>query len=442
MQDPQIIEADWTWTGARFEQGIQVVISTDGCIQHVGALDAKPTCKLSHQALLPGMINAHSHAFQRGLRGLGETFPDHRGSFWSWRESMYELVERLDPNTFRCLCERAFREMLAAGITTVGEFHYLHHADKASQDFQFDTILLEAARQVGIRLVLLNACYNAGGIGQALNGAQKRFATPTTDAYWRQMDRLAACLDPHTQTLGVAAHSIRAAKLDDIVSLHEEARRRGLVFHMHVEEQRREIDECMQAYGKPPMRTLLDRLEIGANFTAIHGTHTDPADLASFLKAGGNVCLCPLTEANLGDGIADVPGIRAANGNICAGTDSNARICMTEELRWLEYVQRLRREHRGVCVDDAGRVANALWRIATLNGARSLGLRTGKIEPGYLADFIAVDLATPSLAGWNAETLLAGFILGTGNEAVVGTCVGGRWVYGRNAMLPSLGVSR
>ncbi len=443
MQGTQIIEADWTWTDAGLAREVQVVVDPDGYIHHVGVLDFKPTHRLVDQALLPGMINAHSHAFQRGLRGLGETFSDRSGSFWGWRESMYELVEKLDPTAFRGLCVQAFQEMLAAGITTVGEFHYLHHArpDQASDDFAFDSIVLEAAREVGIRLVLLNTYYSGSGIGQALVGAQKRFATVSIDAFWEQMERLASQLDRPTQTLGVAAHSVRAAGLEDIASLYDEATRRGLVFHMHVEEQRKEIDDCVRAYNKPPMRVLLDRLSTGGNFTAVHCTHTDQADMKQFIEAGGNVCICPLTEANLGDGIADVPGIRAAGGRICIGTDSNTRQCMTEELRWLEYVQRLRHERRGVCVDKTGRVANALWQIATVNGARSLGLRAGKIEPGYLADLIAIDLTTPSLTGWDAATLLDCFIFGTSNEAIAGVCVGGRWSYSKGLPPPLAGDS-
>jgi len=427
MQTERVIEADWTWTGEEFERDVQILITPEGRIEHVGPIGERPTDRLIDQAILPGMVNAHSHAFQRGLRGCGETFPDGSGSFWTWREAMYAIVERIDADTMYRLSRQAFTEMLACGITTVGEFHYLHH-DGSGQGYKLDEPVLRAARDAGIRLVLLNVYYNTGGIGQPLSGVQKRFASASTDAYWEQTDKLAARLDPGMQTLGVAAHSIRAVEIDDIAALHRESIRRGMVFHMHVEEQWKEVEECMAVYGKRPMALLNDRLPINDRFTAVHGTHTDPEDMKRFAARSGLVCICPLTEGNLGDGIADVSGIVTAGGKICLGTDSNVRIGMAEELRWLEYVQRLRHETRGVCMDAAGSVARSLWNMATDDGAQSLGLRTGRIEPGYLGDFLVLDLTAPSLAGWTPETLLDSFIFGSGAEAVADVCIGGHWI--------------
>lgn len=426
MATEQFIEADWTWTGERFERDVQIIVSERGMIGHVGPLDARPTHRLTNRAILPGMINAHSHAFQRGLRGRGEKFPDGAGSFWSWREAMYALVESMNAETFYDLSRRAFEEMLAAGITTVGEFHYLHH-DTTCDGYAFDQLVLTAAADAGVRIVLLNAYYNTGGFSQPLAGGQRRFGSASPAIYWKQMDRLAAKLDSPTQSLGAVAHSIRAASLDDIVALHRESRQRGMVFHMHVEEQQQEIEQCRAAYGSAPMTLLNDRLDINDRFTAVHCTHTNPDEMQRFVASGGNVCLCPLTEANLGDGIADVAGICVAGGHICVGTDSNSRLCMTEELRWLEYVQRLKRESRGVCVDKIGSAGRALWQFATTDGARSLGLKTGRIEAGYDADFVVLDLSAPALAGWTPDSLLDAFIFGTGNEAIASTCVGGRW---------------
>lgn len=427
MGTEQIIQADWTWTGAAFEREVQIVVSGDGQVEHVGPSAVRPTHRLTNRAILPGMINAHSHGFQRGLRGRGETFPDAAGTFWTWREAMYTSVSEMDADKLYHLSHLAFCEMLTSGITTVGEFHYLHH-DATCTGYGLDEIVLKAARDAGIRLVLLNAYYNTGGIGKPAVGPQRRFGCASTEAYWAQMDRVADRLDPTTQTLGVAAHSIRAVTPDEVSALHRESTRRGMVFHMHVEEQRQEIEDCVAAYGKPPMALLNERLKIDDAFTAVHCTHTDPADMERFIAAGGNVCICPLTEANLGDGMADIPGIRTSGGPICIGTDSNSRLCMTEELRWLEYVQRLRLESRGVCVDETGSVAQALWDIATINGAQSLGIKGGRIAAGYLADFLVVDLTAPALSGWTADTLLDTLIFGTGNEAIVSTCVGGRWI--------------
>ncbi len=426
MINEQIIEADWTWTGEKFEPEVQVVVDDDGWIRHVGALGEKPTQRLSNQALLPGFVSAHSHAFQRGLRGLGETFPDGAGSFWTWREAMYQLVNEMTPDRMYSLCHQAFGEMLAAGITCVGEFHYLHH-DQSLEGFSLDEAVLRAAKDTGIRIALLQTYYHTGGINQPIEKTQRRFYTTSLDAFWKQVDRLTPLLDPATQSMGIAAHSIRAVSVADMKLLRAEAQRRDLVFHFHIEEQRQEIADCKAHCNTTPMRQLVDQVGVDDQCTAVHGTHTDDADMQAYGGAKGTVCLCPLTEANLGDGVPNLAGMLASGARICIGTDSNARLCMTEELRWLEYVQRLSTERRGCAINPAGQVSATLLEMATINGANSLGIETGLIEPGRWADFLAVDLNTAGLSGWTSETLLDAFILGTGNEAIVATCVGGHW---------------
>jgi formimidoylglutamate deiminase len=197
---------------------------------------------------------------------------------------------------------------------------------------------------------------------------------------------------------------------------------------MHVEEQQAEITACVDHYHKPPLTLLNELVQVTSRFTAVHCTHSAAADLDPYLEAGGNICICPLTEANLGDGLANVSRMLNHNGCVCLGTDSNARISMIEEMRWLEYGQRLAQQRRGVCVDDVGDVAPRLLDIATLNGARALGLRAGAIRRGAWADFAVVDLDCPGLSDCSDDTLLASLIFGTGNEAIVGVCVGGRWI--------------
>jgi formimidoylglutamate deiminase len=376
-------------------------------------------------ALLPGFVDAHSHAFQRGLRGAVERFSAGAGSFWSWRDGMYALAASLDRETLGQLCRRTFAEMRSAGITAVGEFHYLHH--ERDGDWAFDDVVLEAAAETGIRLVLLQACYSAGGIGQPLEPAQRRFDTTDLAAYWRQWDRLARRLDPRTQSIGVVAHSVRAASLAEIKALHAEAARRRLPFHMHVEEQRREIEEAVAAYGRTPMRLLCEELSTAEGMTAVHCTHTAPADMAAFLERGGRVCVCPLTEGYLGDGIPDLSAPHAAGGRLCLGTDANTRIAPIEEMRWLEYGQRLRGERRGALADARGGVAATLLEAATSGGAAALGIGGGRIAPGEWADFVALKLGAVPLAGEPAEGLLEAIVFGAGNETVAGTFVGGKW---------------
>jgi formimidoylglutamate deiminase len=423
--DRQVLEADLTWVDGELRAGVQVEIDEAGRIAAVGALGREPTLRLAGRALLPGFVTAHSHAFQRGLRGRGERFPAGAGSFWSWREAMYALVGGLDPAAFHRLTLQAFREMRAAGYTTVGEFHYLHHAGDG-EDFALDELVLAAAREAGVRLVLLETYYRTGGIGRALEGAQRRFSTPSPQRFWEQVDHLGPLADPRTQTLGVAIHSVRAAAPEEIGELDAEARRRGLVVHMHVEEQPREIEECLATYGAGPLELVLREAEVTDHFTAVHCTHSDSAPLAVFLAAGGNLCLCPTTEANLGDGTPWLPE-RPLHGRLCLGSDSNSRIAPLEEMRWLEYGQRLARECRGVFSVHEGRVAQALLEAATVNGAAALAVDAGEIHPGLWADFVAIDLAASALAGWEPETLLESLIFGAAEDVITATWVGGHW---------------
>ena len=341
---------------------------------------------------------------------------------------MYDLVDRLDEETAYRLSRQAFEEMLDAGFTSVGEFHYIHHAPGSK--WALDTAVLSAASDAGIRLVLLHADYCNGAINEPLQGAQRRFDTGKHEDYLASLDEVASKLQGELQTLGMVCHSIRAVRLDRFLRMREEARRRDMVFHMHLEEVVQEIEASQVAYGANPMRLMLDNGVIDERTTAVHCTHSSSQDIAEFGRAGGNVCLCPLTEGNLGDGIADIPAMRAAGCAISIGTDMNSRISPIEELRWMEYVQRLALQVRGVVHDASALTGPALIECGTAHGARALGLECGVIEAGRLADFVAVDLAHPTLQGVAPEELASAIIFGTGNESVVGTCVGGRWLRG------------
>lgn len=399
-----IIEAELAFVDGELREGVKVSVK-DGLIDRVGSLDDAPT----HRAkmLLPGFISAHSHAFQRALRGRGETFPAGQGSFWTWREAMYELVGQLDDARFLAEVRATFEEMRAAGITTVGEFHYIP---------QFSELVLQAAREAGIRIALLLTYYKTGGIGQPLSPAQKKFETKTLDELFARADALEKLRDPRTQTIGIAAHSIRGVPLEELAPLYAEARRRGMPVHMHVEEQRKEIEDCVHAYGFTPLQLLNRHLPNCEGLTAVHATHSEPAELARFLDRGGSVCITPLTEANLGDGIPDVSPLLPHPDRLALGTDSNNRISLIEEMRWLEYGQRWKSESRGVFRDEQGRNAPRLLHFATIAGAKSLGVNAGRIEPGACADFVAVDAP-------NLESL----IFGGSDRSIAATCVAGDW---------------
>lgn len=423
-----VLEPDLTWTGDHFESGVRVAVDENGRFAAVSRSDSampgfETTHRLRARALLPGFVNAHSHAFQRGLRGHGERFPSGAGSFWTWREAMYGLVDGLGAPELCDLARRAFREMIAAGITTVGEFHYLHHT-KGTFDWELDEAILTAAGETGIRLVLLEVFYRTGGIGAPLTGAQLRFDTRSAAEYWRRMDGLERRLDPSRQSLGAAPHSIRAASLEEIVQVCAEARARGLVVHMHVGETARETTDCRAVYGAEPLELLTSRIALDGGFTGVHGTHSPPPALDAFFQLGANLCMCPLTEANLGDGIPRLH--RVPPGQLALGTDSNARISIVEEMRWAEYGQRLAEQRRGALTDGVGEVARTVFRAATSGGARSLGVQAGAIEPGLWADFIELDLGSRELEGWTADTLLESFVFGASERSIAGTWIAGR----------------
>jgi formimidoylglutamate deiminase len=424
------VRAALTWTGSKFERDVVVSIGSDGTFETVGAGETPADLDLPHEALLPGFVNAHSHSFQRALRGRTERFPEGKGSFWIWREAMYGFVETVGIDAMYDWNRAAFEEMLAAGITSVGEFHYLHHLSADARDHELDRVVLDAAADAGIRITLLQTFYRSGGIGVPLSPAQERFATPSVDDFLRNLDELGSRLSRNA-SLGIVAHSVRAVPLDDIEALARAAKQRRLPFHIHLEEQRKEIEDTLREFGKMPMALLLERIDVDERATAVHCTHSRAEDLDAWIERGANVCITPLTEGNLGDGIQ--PAASRLRNRLALGTDCNARISMLEEMRWLEYVQRLKSEDRGVFRDEQGDSGRVLLRAATAGGARSLGISAGSIATGQQADLVAVDLTHPALTGWSDETLLDALIFGCDNEVVLRTCVGGTWMRHRRS---------
>lgn len=423
-----LLAPELTYLDGQLRPGVRLELA-EGRIARVGIAAQLPgEAQPLAGALLPGFVNAHSHAFQRGLRGRGERFPAGRGSFWSWRTAMYELALGLDRQRLATICRQAFDEMRAAGITTLGEFHYLRHDQPG--DHAFDEVVIEAALAAGLRLCLLAVYYRRGGFdGRPLEPAQRRFESADLDGYLAQVDRLAErYADEPRFSLGLVAHSLRAVAIDEVAQLATAARDRQLPLHLHLEEQPRELEDCRARHGVSPMRLLLDAGAVGPLTTAVHCTHSDPAELAEFVAAGGHVCVCPTTEANLGDGLPALEALGEQHlGKLCLGTDSNAVISMIDELRWLEYGQRLRRIERGALRAADGRVAPALIDAATRGGAASLGLPVGELTAGAPADLLWIDTAAPTLAGVDGEHLLEAIAFGAGPDAVKDSAVAGRW---------------
>lgn len=410
-----VYNPELTWIEGDFVPGKSITVEK-GIITSIGDGDNS-----DKGAFLPGFVNAHSHAFQRGLRGRGEHFEAGSDSFWRWREEMYKLVDELSVDQFRMLCVDSFAEMRQSGITTVGEFHYFHH--DTNNDFAMDRAVLEAADKVGIRIVLLHANYATGGFGQPLLGGQKRFETNSLETWWKHVDKLSDEVDGAKQHIGTVAHSVRAVDIGAIKNISIGSIERGMPMHIHLEEQRQEITECLEYHSVTPMALLNDSIEVSPMVTAVHCTHSSAADMEQWLSSGGNICLCPLTEANLADGICDMHRIVKQEACVSLGTDSNARISMLEEMRWMEYAQRLKREERGICVDSFGLLGNYLINAATKNGARCLGIPAGEIAIGKLGDFTVIDTGHPQLAGATPETLAVALCCGGDNSVILDTIV-------------------
>ena len=346
---------------------------------------------------LPGFCNAHSHAFHRALRGRVQSG---RGSFWTWREQMYELADSLDPDSYRALARAVFAEMALAGMTAVGEFHYLHHGPGGTPYEDANEIgraLVQAAADAGIRITLIDTCYLEGGEGREPEDAQRRFADRDAEAWAERVDSLGD-LGPHART-GAAIHSVRAVGPTECATVATWAARSSAPLHAHVSEQPAENEACEAAHGLTPTGVLAEAGALNERFTAVHFTHTSEGDRAELGNAGATACLCPTTERDLGDGVGAARVIADAGASLSLGSDSHAVIDHFAEMRATELDQRLVTGERGL------HSSPELLGAATLDGHRSIGWpEAGTIAPGSLCDLVTVSLDGVRLAGASAPT--------------------------------------
>lgn len=373
-----------------------VIDEHDGIITAVDVnVDVPWHARILSGIVMPGAVNAHSHAFHRVLRSR-----THRGrdSFWSWREQMYAAAARLDPERYHRLARAVFAEMLLAGYTAVGEFHYLHHAPGGTayaDPNEMSQALASAAEEAGIRLVLLDTLYLAGGPGVAPDPTQVRFSDGGVEAW---VERTSALRSAGLVTHGLAIHSVRAVPPDAITVAAQAARHRGAPLHAHVSEQPRENEEALAAYGRTPVRILRDAGALGADFTAVHATHLTEGDIHDL--GGSHVCVCATTERDLADGIGPIPALREAGARLCLGSDSHAVIDPFEEARAIELDERLGSRRRGTFTGDD------LLAMMTSGGASSLGLPTTGLAVGAPADFIEIDTSSVRLAGHDPAAVI------------------------------------
>ena len=371
---------------------------------------------------LPGLSNLHSHAFQRAIAGLAEVRGPDADNFWTWREIMYRFVDRLTPDGLRSIATQAYVEMLESGFTRVGEFHYLHHA---SDGRPFDDIaemsgaIVDAAEVSGIALTHLPVFYaHAGFGGTPPNPGQRRF-TQTLDQFSTLVERVRGLAQrlPDAE-VGIAPHSLRAVTPDELAALVKMAGQHPI--HIHIAEQHREVADCMAWSGARPVEWLLDHATLDRRWCLVHATHMTNDEATRLGTSGAIAGLCPITEANLGDGLFNADPFLSAGGIYGVGSDSNVMIDATEELRLLEYGQRLTARSRNMmALGPGGSTGQALYDSALEGGARAMGVEPG-LRPGAPADFLSLDANHSAIGGRVGECILDGLIFASGRTAIDG----------------------
>jgi len=409
------------WLGDRVEPG--VLVETDG--GRIGAVRTEvpappPGAEVLRGLTLPGLANAHSHAFHRALRG---TVQVGSGTFWTWREVMYSVADRLTPERYHALARAVYAEMALAGITCVGEFHYVHHAPGGTPYADPNAMgeaLIAAAAEAGIRITLLDTCYLSAGFGEAPNTHQLRFSDGTADAW---AERCSVLKERDHARIGAAIHSVRAVPAGQLATVARWAQERRAPLHVHLSEQTAENDACLAAHGRTPTRLLADHGVLGPRTTGVHNTHLTDEDIALLGGSATGTCMCPTTERDLADGIGPAVALQRAGSPLSLGSDSHAVIDLLEEARAMELNERLRTRTRGHWT------AAALLRAATADGHAALGWdEAGTIAPGALADLTTIALDSVRTAGpaprLGAETA----VFAAGAADVRHTVVGGRHV--------------
>ncbi|MFE7778039.1 formimidoylglutamate deiminase [Streptomyces sp. NPDC057445] len=383
---------EYAWLDTNVEPGVALEVA-DGRITAVrtGAETPEPGAVVLRGLTIPGLANAHSHAFHRALRGLVQVGS---GTFWTWREFMYQVASRLTPESYHALARAVYAEMALAGVTAVGEFHYVHHAPGGTPYADPNAMgeaLIAAAADAGIRITLLDTAYLSSGFGQAPNQHQLRFSDGTADAW---AERVSQLKDGETVRIGAAIHSVRAVPAGQLSTVASWASSRSAPLHVHLSEQTAENDACLAAHGCTPTRLLADHGVLGPRTTGVHNTHLTDEDIRLLGSSGTGTCMCPTTERDLADGIGPAVALGRAGSPLSLGSDSHAVIDVLEEARAMELNERLRSRTRGHWT------AAALLRAATADGHAALGWdAAGSLEADALADFTTVALDSVRTAG-------------------------------------------
>ncbi|MFC9283551.1 formimidoylglutamate deiminase [Streptomyces collinus] len=384
--------SEHAWLGTNVEPGVVLEVA-DGRLAAVraGVPTPPPGAEILRGLTLPGLANAHSHAFHRALRG---TVQVGSGTFWTWREVMYSVADHLTPDTYHALARAVYAEMALAGITCVGEFHYVHHAPGGTPYADPNAMgeaLIAGAAEAGIRITLLDTAYLSAGFGEPPNTHQRRFSDGTADAW---ADRAALLKERDHARIGAAIHSVRAVPAGQLATVAEWAAQRRAPLHVHLSEQTAENDACHAAHGRTPTRLLADHGVLGPRTTGVHNTHLTDEDIALLGGSRTGTCMCPTTERDLADGIGPAVALQRAGSPLSLGSDSHAVVDLLEEARAMELNERLRTRTRGHWT------AAALLRAASADGHAALGWQdAGELTAGALADFTTIALDSVRTAG-------------------------------------------
>jgi formimidoylglutamate deiminase len=381
--------------------------------------------------VLPGMPNLHSHAFQRAMAGLAERKGRSDDSFWSWRETMYAFAARINPQQLKAIATQLYVEMLKAGYTQVCEFHYLHHQPDGkpyAEPEAMSLALIEAARDAGIALTLLPVLYMSGGFdGRVLSARQQRFGHDV-EGYLRLLESLRRHESDNLR-VGIALHSLRAVPERAMRDVLASPLASDCPIHIHIAEQIGEVQDCLATRGARPVEWLFDHAAVDARWCLVHATHLTEAETRQIARSGATAGLCPTTEANLGDGLFPLAAYLDAGGTLGIGSDSHISISPVEELRWLEYGQRLQSRHRNIAARHQGEsVGETLWQVALRGGANAAGLPVGELEASKRADLIVLDDQSPLLTERDQRSMLDSFLFAGNTPLVRDVMSGGRWV--------------
>ncbi len=392
--------------------------------------------------VIPGFRNAHSHAFQYLMAGLTEYLPKGKSGddFWSWRNLMYDFANRIGPEQLEAIATMAYSEMLRMGITSVAEFHYLHH-DLKGKPFkniaEMSLRLLKAAKNAGINITLLPVFYQRADFNKEANKSQRRFISSNLEEYFRLLEAAeqATKSDP-SFSLGVCIHSLRAVAGEDILEVFKNTKK-NLPAHIHIAEQEKEVKSCLAHYKKRPVEWLLDNLDLNERYHLVHATHMNQKETKNLAKSGANVVICPSTEGNLGDGFFNFLEFHRHNGSFSIGTDGHFNLNPLEELRLLDYGQRLKYQRRNlVCLKEGQESGEVLYQKTLKAGCLAMGKSViGPLEPGSFFDAIVLDPQHPIINGLKSPKILSALVFSADPSVYLGTITKGNWVIrnGRHA---------